>query len=45
MLKVKTMEYYNIRFGSLEGYNQRKMKIVKLMDINKQKFGIQEDVC
>ena len=44
MMKVKTVEYYNIRFGSLEGYVQRKMKIVKLMDSNKQKFGIQEDV-
>ena len=38
MIKVKTVEYYNIRFGSLEGYNQRKMKIVKLMDSSKQSF-------
>ena len=44
MMKVKAMEHYIIRFGSLEGYNQRKMNIVKLMDSNKQKFGIQEYV-
>ena len=38
MMKVKTMEYYSIRFGILEGYNPRKMKIVKLMDSSKQSF-------
>ena len=43
MVKVNIVEYYNIRFGSLEGYNQRTMKIVKLMDNIRQKFGIQED--
>ena len=44
MIKVKTVEYYSIRFRILEGYSQRKMKIVKLMDSIKQNFGIQEDV-
>ena len=44
MMKVNTLEYYSIRFGSLKGYSQRKMKIVKLMDSSKQNFGIQEDV-
>ena len=44
MMKVKIVEYYIIRFGILEGYSQRKMKIVKLMNSSKQKFWIQEDV-
>ena len=44
MMRENKVEYYSTRYGILEGYNQRTLKIVKLMANNKQKFGIQEDV-